>query len=139
MMAPGGPALAHSTPTSQRGHEGSKRGPWTLQRLPRERLRTPREAQETPKGVQEGAKRAQERFKMAQVGSKVGPEMRKVANVKLLKKPLVFNVFRAFWPSQDDPRRAPNRPLRPKRTSRRAEEDVKTAQETCQMVNVTCQ
>ena len=48
-------------------------------------------------------------------------------------------MFGAFWPSQDDPRRAPNRALRPKRTSRRAQEDVKTAQVTCQMVKVTCQ
>ena len=94
--------------TSQRGQEGSKRGPWTPQRPPRGPLRTSRKAQETPKGAQEGAKMAQERSNMAQVGSKVGPEMRKVAKVKLLKKPLVFIVFRAFWPSQDDPKRTPN-------------------------------
>ena len=76
---------------------------------------------------------------MAQVGSKVGPEMRKVAKVKLLKKPLVFTVFGASWPSQDDPKRTPNGSLRPKRTSRTSQEDVKTAQVTCQMVQVTCQ
>ena len=49
-----------------------------------------------PKGAQDGSK-------MAQVGSKVGLEMRKVAKVKWLKKPLVFIVFRASWRSQDDP------------------------------------
>ena len=85
--------------TSQRGQEDSKRGPWTPQRPTRGPLWTPREAQETPKGALEGAKMAQERSKMAKVGSKVEPEMRKVAK-----------VIRAFWPSQDDPKRTPNGP-----------------------------
>ena len=111
-------------------------GPWGASKGT---LGTPREAPETFKGAQEGAKRAQERSKMAQAGSKVEPEMRKVAKVSLFKKTLVFIVFRASWHSQDDPRMPPNGPLRPKRTSRRAQEDVKTAQGTCQMVQVTCQ
>ena len=77
------------------------------------------------------------------VRSKVTPEMRKMAEVKLFKKPLVFIVFQASWPaswpSQDDPWSTPNGSLRPKRTSRTAQEDVKTAQLTCQTVQVTCQ
>ena len=76
---------------------------------------------------------------MAQVGSKVGPEMRKVARQKMFKEVSGVSMCVSARASQDDPKRTPNGPLRPKRTSRRAQEDVKTAQVTCQMVKVTCQ
>ena len=93
--APGRPAPAHSTPKMRpnEGRQGSKRHPWTHQRPPRGPLRTPRGAQETPKGAQEGSKMAQEGSKTAQVESKVGPEMRKVSKVKLLKNHLFLKCF----------------------------------------------
>ena len=63
---------------------------------------------------------AQEGSEGAQVGSKVGPEMRKVAKVKLLKNHLFLLCLGPSW-------------------AMKTQEDVKTAQVTCQMVKVTCQ
>ena len=136
--ASGSATLAHdgtlwTCTGSQHPQDGPKRAPREIKRaprgspgLPRAPLRTPREAQETPKGAQEGAKMAQERSKGAQVESKVGPEMRKVAKVKLLKNHWFLLYFghpgrlkmtpRAPQMAHLDPR---GRQEGPKRTSRR--------------------
>ena len=131
MTAPGGPAPAHSAakmapsdlPEGSGGlQEEPLDPPEAAKGSPEDAQRGPRDAQ----GAQEGAKGAQEGSKRAQVGSKVGPQMGKVAKVTL-KKTCVFLLFRASRASQDDPPRTPNGALRPKRTSKRAQKNVKTA------------
>ena len=97
-------------------------------------------------GRLEGAKGRPREPKRAPRGPKRGPRWPKwgpkwdlrVVRVKLFQKQMVFTMFGASWPSQNDPKMAPNGSLRPKRTSRRAQEDVKTAQVTCETVQVTC-
>ena len=101
MIAPGGPAPAHSAPKMApsdlpKGSRELQEAPLDPPEATKGSLRTPRGAQETPKETQEDPKMAQEGSKMAQVGSKVGPEMRKVAKVNLLKKTICFISFSVF-------------------------------------------
>ena len=87
MMAPAGPAPAHSDPEMAPRDlpEGSRQ----LQEVPLDPPEAPKgspwDAQRSPRDAQGGPRGRQE---MAQVGSKVGPEMRKVAKVKLSKNHL---------------------------------------------------
>ena len=120
MTALGAPAPVHSGPKMAPSDR-----PEGLRELQEATLDPPEAAK--PREVQETSQEAQEGAKVAHAGSKVEPRMRKVAKAKLFKKALVFLVFRASWLSQDDPKKTTNGSLRPKRTSRTAQEDVKTA------------
>ena len=120
------PTSATGNPKKPKVNQRSPIGSQGKPKRPRGAQETPGGAQETTKGAQEGAKMAQERSKGDQVESKVGPEMRKVANVKLIKNHWFLLCFghpgrlkmtpRGPQMGHLDPR---GRQEGPKRTSRR--------------------
>ena len=122
MTAPGTHAPAYSAPEMAPSDlpEGSR----GLQEAPLDPpeaakgtpLGRPGRPKRRPRGPKMGPRWPKRGFKMAQVGCKMGPEMRKVAKVKLLKNHWSKMTPRGSQMAHLDPR---GREKGPKRTSRR--------------------